>query len=57
MGKSEIRKKYDAENAMFEIQPLVRHKETDLRAVSLGAPIVWLIWGVSILIIRICGFL
>lgn len=57
MRKSEIRRKYAAENAMFEIRPQKVERATDLDAVKRAAPWVWLIWAVAAVIFRISGFL
>lgn len=57
MGKSEIRRKYAAENAMFEIQPQKAERATDLGTVKRAAPWVWLLWALAAVIFRISGSL
>ncbi len=57
MDKSDIQRKYDAANSMFEIRPHKKHRVTDLDAVKRAAPWVWIVWMSAATLVKICGLL
>lgn len=57
MRKSEVQRKYDAANSMFEIRPQKKARVTDLDAVKRAAPWVWIFWMSAAAVVRLFGLL
>lgn len=57
MRNSEVQRKYDAANSMFEIRPQKKARVTDLDAVKRAAPWVWIFWMSAAAVVRLFGLL